>query len=438
MSSPTHASTIIIGAGLAGLSTAYHLKSGYQLLEAQAQVGGECSTDHVLGYHFDKAGHLLHLNTSSMTRLVQRLCPGAWQLVARDARIHLLNKEGAYPFQANLFPLPPTLKGQALMDYLKAATTDKKSKPAHFEAWSRQTFGDSITDLFVIPYNEKLWTVPASRLTLEWMGRFMPRPELERVLLGAFQEIKAGGGYNASFYYPHQGGIEQLAQALAKNLNHLQLSSPVEQVDVKRKTITIKGGEQRSWQTLVSTMPLPALVARLQAAPARIKTAAQKLNWNSVLVLNLGIKRPRVHDAHWLYFPEKKYRFYRVGFPGNFGHVAPPGRSALYVEVALPAGTGWDQRFHWGKTIKQDLMLAGLLKENDDIEAEHYQYLPYAYVIFDRHYHQARKTVLDYLARHQVLSIGRWGQWEYSAMEDALLAGRAAAEKIKSQSNKGR
>ncbi len=426
-------STIIIGAGLAGLSTAYHLKHGFQLLEAAHRVGGECVTDRVKGYAFDKAGHLLHLRTAGMARLVERLCPKAWQQVRRDARVHLLGREGAYPFQSNLFPLPPETKGRALMDYLKAATTPKKIKPPHFEAWSRQTFGNTITDLFLKPYNEKLWTVPADALGLEWMGRFMPNPDPARVIAGAFQDISAGGGYNATFLYPRRGGIEQLANALAARVNGLETKSRVTRIGLKKRVLEINGATIRPWQNLVSTMPLPALLALMEDLPWSIKTAAQKLQWNSVLVLNLGIKRPKVHDAHWLYFPEQQYSFYRVGMSGNFGQVAPRGQSALYVEVALPAGTGWAQRLQWGKRIKKDLVLAGLLRQDDVIDAEHYQYIPYAYVIFDQAYGRARKTILDYLARHGIQSIGRWGHWEYSAMEDALLAGRAAAEQVKGQ-----
>src|SRR5947209_14080750 len=38
-----------------------------------------------------------------------------------------------------------------------------------------------------------------------------------------------------------------------------------------------------------------------------------------------------------IYFPEKKYRFYRVGFPMNFSsHMTPPGCSSMYIEIAHP------------------------------------------------------------------------------------------------------
>lgn len=60
-----HTKTLILGAGLTGLSTAYHLEqkghSHYLLAERKAQVGGLCASRTVQGFTFDYSGHLLHL-----------------------------------------------------------------------------------------------------------------------------------------------------------------------------------------------------------------------------------------------------------------------------------------------------------------------------------------------------------------------------------------
>jgi hypothetical protein len=38
--------------------------------------------------------------------------------------------------------------------------------------------------------------------------------------------------------------------------------------------------------------------------------------------------------------------------------------------------------------------------------------------------------VLDYLSGNGIQVAGRYGRWEYSSMEDALLSGREAARKL--------
>ncbi|GAC1554159.1 MAG: hypothetical protein NVS2B9_18770 [Myxococcales bacterium] len=57
--------------------------------------------------------------------------------------------------------------------------------------------------------------------------------------------------------------------------------------------------------------------------------------------------------------------------------------------------------------------------------------IPVAYVLFDQEHAAARTTVLEHLERHGVRVAGRYGRWEYSSMEDALLSGRAAARALR-------
>jgi protoporphyrinogen oxidase len=413
------------------LSTAYHLGPDTPVFEAAQRAGGECVTDAVGGYAFDRSGHLLHLRTPEVKALIQKLLPNAFQPVARDARIHIGSAEVRYPFQANTFGLPPAVKAKCLWDYLAAVTTPGRKPPKNFSQWARQSFGREISRLFFEPYNQKLWTVPPSDLTLEWMGPYVPKPDLPTVFRGAFGDQPGGGGYNASFNYPKQGGIEVLPQALAAQLTQLHLNAPAVKLNLRQRRVRIQGQGEVTWKHLISSVPLPALAAMLDQAPKKVTEAAQKLNSNSVLVINLGVARAKIHPAHWLYFPEKEYTFYRVGFPSNFGQVAPEGCSSLYAEVALPAGTGWGQRKAYARKVCADLVRAGILQAGDTVQVEHMQYLPYAYVIFDADYTRARQEILTYLEKHGVQCIGRWGHWEYSAMEDAILAGMKVAEAVK-------
>ena len=51
-------------------------------------------------------------------------------------------------------------------------------------------------------------------------------------------------------------------------------------------------------------------------------------------------------------------------------------------------------------------------------------------VAFDHDYAAARTRIIDYLERHDVVVAGRYGKWEYSSMEDAILSGREAARAL--------
>ena len=69
--------TLILGAGLTGLSTAYHLEQAgetdYLLVEKEAVPGGLCASVQKNGFTYDYGGHLLHLHTPYGKKLVKKL-----------------------------------------------------------------------------------------------------------------------------------------------------------------------------------------------------------------------------------------------------------------------------------------------------------------------------------------------------------------------------
>ena len=57
---------LIVGAGLAGLSTAFHLKGlPYRIFEKEKEIGGLCRSYQIDGFTFDLTGHLLHFRQAS-------------------------------------------------------------------------------------------------------------------------------------------------------------------------------------------------------------------------------------------------------------------------------------------------------------------------------------------------------------------------------------
>ena len=109
MSAGSREPVVIVGAGLAGLSTAYHLEERRPavLLEREGRVGGLTRSFHVNGFIFDVTGHLLHLKRDSVRALIDRLLPGGMESIERRSFIHSHGVYTDYPFQANLYGLPP-------------------------------------------------------------------------------------------------------------------------------------------------------------------------------------------------------------------------------------------------------------------------------------------------------------------------------------------
>jgi protoporphyrinogen oxidase len=221
-----------------------------------------------------------------------------------------------------------------------------------------------------------------------------------------------------------------MTRALIQRLETGQIHthSTVEAIDPRSRTARI-GGETVHWNAVVSTIPLPELCRVLVAPPEDVLQAASLLRSTAVRYLNVATRStPRV-DYHWIYVPERRYPFYRVGIYTNaVPSMAPPGQGALYVELADRGAEPDVDRLV--REIAPALTAAGALNSIDDILFAELKELKYAYVVFDERYQSAVATITGYLETQSIFPRGRYGSWVYNGMEDCILAGREIALKL--------
>jgi protoporphyrinogen oxidase len=427
----TDARVVILGGGLTGISTAYHLKRPWLLLEKDARLGGHARTDETQGFHFDKTGHWLHLRDPYTKELVQKLLPDQLVPVERKARVFSHGVLTRFPFQANLYGLPPQVISECLIEFVRAQQDPASQEPAkNFEDFCLKKFGKGISRHFMIPYNTKLWGVHPREITAEWCSRFVPIPKLEDVLKGAVGDVPPELGYNISFLYPKQGGIETLTRAFVAQLSggDVVCGANPERIDPAAHELTL-GGEVIPWSAMVASIPLPELVKRLADPPQEIVDAADKLRCTPVRYLNVATKVPPRADWHWIYVPEEKYPFYRVGIYTNaVPAMAPPGKGSFYVELSDRGPAPKVEAIL--PDVAQAMVAAGAISSVDDILFAELKELKYAYVVFDDNYYSSVETITGYLEKNDIFPRGRYGSWIYNAMEDSILAGREVALKL--------
>lgn len=431
--------TVILGGGLTGISTAMHLRSPWVLFEREARLGGHARTDERDGYRFDKTGHWLHLRDPAVRALVDQLLPDQMATVARKARIFSHGTITRYPFQANLHGLPPGVIKECLLGAIDAEVgrrigRDSSAEPADFEAYCLRHFGAGISRHFMIPYNERLWGVSPRDITAAWCSRFVPLPNLEQIVAGAVGAGPPELGYNVSFLYPKEGGIETFTRALATQATQATetgggqvfTNTSPDIVDWRRREIVV-GGERIGYCALVATLPLPELLARMPELPDDIAGHAARLRCTSLRYLNVATRSAPPADWHWIYVPEKRYPFYRAGiFTNAMASMAPPGGAGLYVELA-DRGAVTDAVI---RDALAGLTEAGAIRGPDDVAFVDAHELKYAYVVFDHNYYAATTAIFHFLEDHAIYPRGRYGAWTYNAMEDCVIAGREVAALI--------
>jgi len=161
--------------------------------------------------------------------------------------------------------------------------------------------------------------------------------------------------------------------------------------------------------------------------PEDVSEARRALRWVRVLNLALGVEGQAPSAEHWLYFPDPDLPFYRVGFPSNHGDLAPAGCHTVSAEVSLHPDHGDVEGL--AADAQRALVEVGLLDEGA-VRMRQITVLDPAYVVFDHSRKAAVALLRTFLRNRRVSLAGRWAEWKYSAMEDAVLDGMRAARRI--------
>ncbi len=430
--------TIILGGGFAGLSAAYHLKSGYALFEKNSEIGGMARSIYKDGYTFDYDGHLLHFRNEYTFNLVSELLNGNLAPHKRNSWIYSKGIFTRYPFQANFYGLPNSVVKDCLMGLIKARflSLSHLNSNGNFENWIIKTFGEGIANHFMLPYNRKFWTVEPRELTCEWLDGFIPVPDLEDTVTGAISDSTKPYGYNSRFWYPVKGGISELVKGFSERIRNVYVNKKAVTIDQHRKEVVFEDATIKKFKNMITTMPLPELANILVDMPSDVKQAFSMLKWTSIYVLNIGIKSDNLTERHWVYYPEESVIFYRVGFPTSFStDVAPEGRTSIYAEIAYRDAKKIDKDALVSRTI-HDLKKCGIISEESDVEICLPMDIKYGYALYDLNRKHSVQVIKNYLEKFGIYTIGRYGSWKYMSMEDVILEGKKIAENISGAINR--
>ncbi|ATB31742.1 protoporphyrinogen/coproporphyrinogen oxidase [Melittangium boletus] len=431
---------VILGAGLAGLSAAHFLQRPWHLVEKTDRVGGLIKTEVIEGCFFDATGHWLHLRDPEIKELVNtRWLPDQLVSIQRKAAVFSREVFTRFPYQVNTHGLPPEVVAENLVGYVEAIYGEKgralrEREPRDFAEFILRYMGEGFAKNFMFPYNKKLWTVDPSELSAAWVGRFVPRPSLKEVVDGALGVGSDALGYNASFLYPREGGIESLARAMRAHLRGGELSVGVEPtaVDWKARQVSLSDGRTLGYSQLISSISLPGLVRLVgkgaSGVPDEVLAAAGRLRATTVTYVCVAARGKNRQPWHWIYLPEPEFHSYRIGSPSAvYAPLAPPDTATFCVEYS-----------HHGELslaraealAVEDLVRSRMVHSAEELLFARAREIPHAYVLYDEAYGAAKAEILRFLEHAGILPAGRYGQWEYSSMEDAILAGRACARRL--------
>jgi protoporphyrinogen oxidase len=302
----------------------------------------------------------------------------------------------------------------------------------NFEEFIYKAWGAGVAKHFAVPYNRKLWALPLSEMETSWLGGRVPLPDLEEMIEGALRPVAKPVGPNARFGYPLRGGFQALMNGFLPLLKgQLRLNAKVERVSPARHEVVLTDGSSYRYRRLISTAPLPKLIAMIGSeAPAEIHAAARGLRHVSVRCVNLGIARPAITDKHWIYYAGSTV-FHRIFVQGNASpHCNPEGGFGIACEITYAPTKPLPCE---GEALTElciaDCIRVGILRPDDKVVVKNQVDMPCAYVVYDHARKQNVDTIQRWVEQYDIILAGRYSQWEYYNSDHAFLAGKHAAER---------
>ena len=421
----------ILGGGLVGLVVAAECRRhDCEVLEMSDAVGGHCQSLVEDGYTFDVGGpHILFSKNKEILSLMLARLGGNIEQRRRNNKIWFDGRFVKYPFENGLYDLAPQDRFECLYHYL----TKDYPPPANFKEWIYHAFGKGIAEKYMLPYNEKIWNIGAENMSLDWIEGRVPLPPIEDVVKSAVGVETEGYTHQLFFSYPKTGGIVMLPLAFARQCRNITLDFPVEQVWKEGAVWRVRSGKVvKSYDKLVTTIPIEDLLAALPEVPSKVTAAVRGLRYNSLITVMIGAVSSEPYPYTALYVPDTRLVFHRLSFPLNFtDEGAPAGHQAIEAEITTNPGDGIHEMSDdaVAQRVISDLGAMGLLKPSA-VGFLKVHRTKYAYVVRTFDYKEKLAAALDYLRGLGIVSVGRNSEFEYINMDEAVRRGLAVAAKL--------
>jgi protoporphyrinogen oxidase len=447
-----HPTTVVIGAGPAGLSAAYLLAkrdAPVSVFESDDVVGGISRTVERDGWRFDIGGHRFFTKVPEVEKLWHEiLLDEDFLLRPRSSRIFYNGKLFDYPLRAM-----NALRGLGLVEAVRCvasyiwAQVNPPKDQSHFEGWVTARFGKRLFSIFFKTYTEKVWGMPTTAIQADWAAQRIKNLSLFTAVVNALMPKRNQKDITSlieEFQYPKYGpGMmwERCTEKVEKLGGSVALSTPVTAIQRDERgavSVTVVDGDETRTVTadhVISSMPISALVKVISpAAPDEVIAAADDLRYRDFLTVSLVVPEEFSFPDNWIYIHSPEVR---VGRIQNFGSWSPylvkDGRTCLGLEYFVNEGDDlWSAEDE--DLIKlgiRELEALGLVKP-DAVEQGHVVRMPKAYPVYDQYYQRNVEVIREWLeqAVPNVHPVGRNGMHRYNNADHSMFTAMLTVENI--------
>ena len=276
----------ILGGGITGITLQRFLQHPSEVLEAADRPGGLCQTIFKSGFGYDIGGHILFSKDQQVNQLVEELLGENCGYAKRANKIYFKNRFVKYPFENGLGVLDKKDIYDCLLGYLKR---EEYPDPENLREWCYRRFGKGLAELYLIPYNEKIWNLATDQMSLEWVDR-IPSPPLEDIVKSALGYETEGYLHQLYFKYPKKGGAEALVDATRKHDGLVACNFRIESIRRQGKGWSVTGsGGSRYYDRIVVAFPIHDAIRCFESVPDEVKRAVAGLRYNTINIVFVAV-----------------------------------------------------------------------------------------------------------------------------------------------------
>ncbi|MBO3840892.1 MAG: FAD-dependent oxidoreductase [Candidatus Brockarchaeota archaeon] len=427
----------VLGGGLSGIAYAYFSsRMGFDVtvLEKNSVPGGLMRSIVEEGFTFDIGGsHIIFSKDTDVLSFMLSLLRGNRIENRRNTAILYKGRLVKYPFENGLSDLPFLENLSCLLHFLYARIW-RKREPGNLREFFYNSLGSAISEKYLIPYNEKIWKMSIEDMSLGFIGR-IPNPKVLDVVKASLGIGSEGYVHQLFFHYPRKGGIQALIESLKSSVQeHVVTGFEAKNAENESGEWVVSNGHvEKVFDRIVSTIPLHDAV-RVFNAPRYVKSNVERLRFNSLVTVAIGLEELNVKGLSWLYIPDRNIHPHRVSFPSNFSpENAPEGKSSILAEITVKPDdrllrTSCDEV---ASMVIEELDKLKIISKNKVVYRNVFQH-KYAYPILDSNYQECMERIRAFFNEIGVELIGRFAEFKYINMDDAIrnVANRLGIHKV--------
>ena len=378
--------TVILGAGITGLSTAHYLSlknDDFLVLEKNNKVGGNISSEKKEGFIIENGPNTVLLNNKSIVRLIKFY--DLWDNIslpkesAESNRYVLLNnKLQLLPRNYLEFFKSPLLSLKEKLRILIEPFIQKHKKNTSVADFIKTRFGEGVLNQFVEPFITGIYSgnthIMSAKHTLKLLWK--AEQEYGSVIKGMAKKKKKSKA--KMFNLPN--GLSQLTNAIAHQLNsHIQLDCQIKKIEKKDNGYVIEtANDTISCQNLISTLPAHALAYYVN--DQTLKNCLENVEYVPIDVFHFGFNKIDVNNQSQgfgvLSKASDKKHFLGILFNSRiFSHISPQEKELFTVIVG---GSRQKELCQLEPSKLKSLVLEEFMElmevNNEPIFSNHYKY----------------------------------------------------------------